>query len=169
MLCQTTMQKIFTLILILTALSSCKGQDPFVESRLKTADKFINCLKNNTPDKILDFTYPDVDDNISNKESRDFNVNKAYKFIEKFGLPPKDKWVIKYDPKNNFERLLIIIPVFKGHDTTSNLLQADIVIKFPPPQISDKIYSYEILGKYVINPTIPVQASPSTNTTRKTK
>jgi hypothetical protein len=166
MLCQTIMQKISFILLILTVLSSCKGQDRFVEDRLKTVDKFINCLKNNTPDKILDFTYPDVDDKISNKESRNFNVNKAYKFIETFGLPPKGKWVIKYDPKNNFERLLITIPVFKGHDTTSNLLQADIVIKFPPPQISDKIYSYEILGKYAVTLTIPVQASPSTDTSK---
>lgn len=166
---QTNMQKTFTIIFILIVLSSCKRQDSFVESRLGIADKFIECLKNNTPNKILNFTYPDVDYKISNKELRTFYVNKAYKFIKKFGLPPKDKWDIKYDPNNNFERLLIRIPVFRGYDTTLNLLQADIIIKFPPPQISDNIFSYEIADKYVLKPTITVPISQSIDTTRKTK
>lgn len=164
------MRRMISFFIVLTLLISCKGQNnQFVQSRLKTADKFIACLKNNTPDKILDFTYPDVDNNIDDKESRDFQVNKAYKFIQKFGIPPKNKWNIKYDPENNFERLLITIPIFKGYDTTFNLLQADIIIKFPPPQISDKIYSYEIADKYVIRQTIPVPTFPSTDTTKKTK
>ena len=154
----------FSFLLVLTILASCKEQDPFVESRLKTTDKFIDCLKNNTPDKILDFTYPDVDEKINNKKSREFNVNKAYKFINKFGLPPKSKWTINYDPKNNFERLMITIPIFKGHDTALNLLQADIIIKFPPPQISEKIYSYEVVSRYEIDQTVPVTSAPSLDT-----
>jgi hypothetical protein len=137
-----------------------------VEARLKTADKFIECLANNTPDKILDYTYPDVDHKINDKESRDFYVNKASKFIKKFGLPPKDKWTIKYDPQNNFERLLITIPIFKGYDSTFNLLQADIVISFPPPQISDKIYHYEIEDKYDIKQTKPLLAPQPIDTSK---
>ena len=163
------MRQTVSFLFVLTLLNSCIGQDQFVQSRLKTADKFLSCLKNNTPDKILDFTYANVDDKIDDKESRDFYVNKAYKFIQKFGIPPRDKWIIKYDPENNFERLLITIPIFDGYDTSFNLLRADIIIKFPPPQISDKIYSYEIAEKYVIRPTIPVPNVPSTDTTRKTK
>jgi hypothetical protein len=152
------MQKIFAIIFNLIILSACNGQDTFIESRLTTADKFIDCLKNNLPNKILDYTYPDVDDKIKNKEFRDFYVNKAYKFIKKFGLPAKDKWIIKYDLKNNFERLLITIPVFKGYDSAFNLLQADIIIVFPPPQISNKICSYEIKDMYDINKMPPIVA-----------
>src|SRR4030095_15151062 len=126
------MRNILTILFILRILSSCEGQDSFVESRLKTADKFIDCLKNNNPDKIRDYTYPDVDHKIDDKESRDFHVNKAHKFITKFGVPPKEKWIIKYDPQNKFERLLITIPIFKGYDTTFNLLYADLIIEFPP-------------------------------------
>src|SRR5436309_2431449 len=126
------------LFFILMVLPCCKGQDSFVESRLRTADKFIECLKNNKTDKIFDYTYPDVDHKINNKEFRDFYVGKAYKLIKKFGLPPKDKWIITYNPKNNFERLLITIPLFKGYDSTLDLLKADIVIYFPPPELSDK-------------------------------
>jgi hypothetical protein len=166
MLYRLTMRKIFSFFFVLTLIASCKGQDTFVESRLKIADKFLDCLKNNTPDKILDYTYPDVDHKIKDKESRDFYVQKAYKFIKKFGLPSKDKWVIKYDPQNNFQRLLITIPVFKGYDSTFNLLQADIVLAFPPPQISDKIYHYEIEDKYEIKTTKPLFAPEPIDTSK---
>jgi hypothetical protein len=161
------MRRTIAIILILTFFISCKGKNSFVETRLKTADKFVECLANNTPDKILDYTYPHVDHKINDKESRDFYVNKASKFIKKFGLPPKGKWTIKYDPQNNFERLLITIPIFKGYDSTFNLLQADIVIAFPPPQISDKIYNYEIEDKYDIKQTKPLLAPQPIGTTKK--
>ncbi len=137
-----------TTLLVLTLILSCKSPNNFVETRLKTAEKFISCLKNNEPEKILDFTYHEADFNINNKEFRDFNVNKAFKFIAKFGIPSKDKWIIKYDPSNNFDRLLITIPLFKGYDSTFNLIQADIVLAFPPPEISDQIYRYEIADNY---------------------
>ena len=170
MLCLTNITKMrqtITAILILTFTTSCKGQNSFVEKRLKTADKFVECLSNNTPDKILKYTYPDVDDKIADKESRNFHVNRAYKLIKTFGLPSKDKWIIKYDPQNNFERLLITIPIFKGYDSTSNLLQADIVMAFPPPQISDKIYKYEIQGKYDIKQTKPLIPPPAIDTSKR--
>jgi len=123
---------------------SCNENESFVEARIKTAEKFVECLKNNTPDKILNYTYRDTDDKIDNKESREGAVKRAYNYISKFGLPSKDKWVIKYDPHNNFDRLLVRIPIFKGHDTTLKIRRVDIVIAFPPPQISRKIYRYEI-------------------------
>ena len=146
--------------------ASCKGKDAFVENRLNTADKFVECLTNNTPDKILSYTYSDVDDKIDNKESRDFYVNKAHKFIKKFGLPKRDTWIIKYDPQNNFERLVITIPLFKGYDTTFNLLKADIILTFPPTKISDKIYRYDIADEYKMKPTI---APPMADTTKRNK
>ena len=80
MLCQTTitdMRRTIAIILILTFFTCCKGQDSFVEARLKTADKFIECLANNTPGKILDYTYPNVDHKINDKESRDFYGNEV--------------------------------------------------------------------------------------------
>jgi hypothetical protein len=152
------MQKAVAIICLWTIIFSCKEQSPFIKNRLKTTEKFMECLRNNTPDKILEYTYPDADYKINNKESRDFYVNKASQLVRKFGLPPKDKWIIKYDPKNNFERLLITIPIFKGHDTLMNLLEADIVIAFPPPQLSDKIFTYEIRDKYDIDRAKPLDA-----------
>jgi len=144
--------------LILILLTSCTGQGSFVSARLETAEQFVDCLKKNTPDKILDYSYPNVDHKIRDKESRDFYVNKAYQFIKKFGLPPREKWLVKYDPHNNFERLVITIPIFKGFDSTFNLLRADIVLVFPPPQISDKIYHYDIDDAYKISRIDPPAA-----------
>jgi hypothetical protein len=157
------MRRIFIIFSLCVSLISCRGQNAFVEDRLKTADKFIECLKNNTPDKILDYSYKGVEDKIDNKESRDFYVSKASKFINKFGLPPKDKWLIKYNAEDAFDRLRITIPIFEGYDTEFNLLKADIVIAFPPPQISDKIYRYEIVDRY--KPEL-IQAPPLIDITK---
>ncbi|HMK17666.1 MAG TPA: hypothetical protein VK492_05705 [Chitinophagaceae bacterium] len=140
--------KTIIFLFVLKLFVSCKEKDPFVESRIKTAEKFVECLKNNTPDKILDYTYPDTDDKIDDKEAREIEVNRAYEFINKFGLPPKDKWIIKYDPHNNFERLLISIPIFKGHDTILKVRRVNIIMIFPPPQISRYIYHYEVEADY---------------------
>lgn len=157
------MRHTFIIIVFCVFLLSCKGQNSFVEERLQTAGKFIECLKNNNPDKTLAYSYKGVDQKMDNKESRDFAVNKASKFINKFGLPPKDKWIIKYNPADAFDRLLITIPIFEGYDAESNLLKAAIVIAFPPPQISDKIYRYEIVGKYKPQ---RIEAPPLIDTTK---
>jgi hypothetical protein len=115
---------------------------------LKFLKKFLECLKNNSPDKILDYTYPGVDHKINDKESREQEVNRAYKYISKFGLPPKDKWIVTYNLQNNLDRLLISIPIFKGHDTTLQILEVNIIIAFPPPEISNNIHRYEIEVAY---------------------
>lgn len=161
------MRKIFFSFFISTLIVACSGQNSFVESRLKTADKFVECLSNNTSDEILKFTYQGVDHKISDRESRSFYINKAHKFIKKFGLPEKERWIVKYDPQNNFERLLITIPIFKGYDSAFNLLQADIVIAFPPPQISDKIYRYAIDDKYDFSKMKPTLAPQLVDSTHK--
>ena len=160
-------RQLIILISILTFIFSCSVQNSFVETRMMTVDKFVECLINNTPDKILRYTLRDVDDNIDNKESRHFHVNLAYKLINKFGLPPKEKWIIKHDPQNYFERLLVTIPIFKGYDSASNLLQADIVMKFPPPQISKKIYSFDVNTSYEMKQQTPLLSPQAVDKSKK--
>ena len=157
------MQFIF-LVLLSLSLFSCRVQESFTESRLVTAAKIIECLKDNQSDKLLDYTY-EGSNNIDDKESRDFQVNKASKFIRKFGVPDRSKWKVKHDPNNNFDRLLINIPLFTGYDSTFNLLNAEIIIAFPPQQISDKMYRLEIVDKYKSKPTtsLPVAHDDSTD------
>ena len=152
------MQKISAILFLLIVLRSCEPPNLFVESRLKTAEKFVECLVKNQSDKILDFSDAHVDYNISDKESRDFYVKKASTFINHFGLPPTSKWIVKHDLQNNFERLVITIPIFKGYDSTFNLLQADIVLVFPPPQIGDKIYKFDVADQYDFSKMGPILA-----------
>lgn len=140
----SNMRQYLIAIFILTTLLSCESQDKFIENRLETANKFVECLAKNNSDKILEYSYTASDYNLKDKESRDIYVNKAFHYISKFGLPSKEKQVIKYDPKNNFHRLTVRIPIFKGYDSVLNLIQIDIVLAFPPPRVSDKIYSFEI-------------------------
>jgi hypothetical protein len=149
---------LFFIILLGFSLLSCRGQESFIGDRLETANKILECLKNNQSDKILDYTYSGSN-NISDKETRDFQVNKASKFINKFSIPDKSKWKVIHDPNNNFDRLLISIPVFSGYDSTFNLEKAEIVIAFPPAQISDKMYRLEIADKYKLKPTIPLSTT----------
>ena len=132
-----------SLLLLLLFYVSCIEQTPFVRSRLETADKFIECLKNNTPAKTYELTYRGID-GIMDLESWDFYVTRASALIKKFGIPPKSKWIINYDTKNNYDRLLITIPLFSGYDSASILRKASIIIAFPPPEISDKVYRYQV-------------------------
>jgi hypothetical protein len=115
---------------------ACKQQDPFVKSRLKTAEQFVGCLKRNQPDSILSYSIQGVSDNIDDKEFRETRVKDAFDLISKYGLPPKDKWEVKYDRKNNVERLIVAIPFPKSRDS--------IFLFFPPPAIGDKVYDFEI-------------------------
>ncbi len=150
----------YTIILLILVLASCHQNGSFVESRIKTADKFLECLKQNRPNDILNYTYHNVDYKISEKESREFYVDKASQFIKKFGLPPKEKWIINYDPKNNFERLMITIPLFKGYDTAFKLLKANLILVFPPPQISSKICRYDLDDEYEPVILVPPKIEP---------
>lgn len=133
---------------------------------MKTAEKFVECLKNNQPDNIIQYTYSGVSENIDDKESRDFQVEYASIFIKKYGLPSKDKWVINFNPNNNFERLIITIPLFNGYDSSTHLMQSNIVLTFPPHQISDKIYRYETENKFNMD-KIPLSAPMPLDPTKK--
>ncbi|RZK01547.1 MAG: hypothetical protein EOO43_24360, partial [Flavobacterium sp.] len=109
------MPKLIAFLSVLTTLFSCFDKDSYIKSRLETSEKFINCLRTNKPDKILDFTYNELNTNISDKEMRDDYVNKAYKLIRKFGLPSQKKWIVKYNRQDKFKRLIISVPLFKGY------------------------------------------------------
>ncbi len=135
------MTKIFA-ILFLTTLTACKQQDPFVKSRLRTAEQFVDCLKKNQPDSILLYSIHGASQYIDDKGFKEISVKIAYDLIKEYGLPPKNKWEIKYDPKNNFERLTVAIPFPK--------IGKVIYLFFPPPEIGDKVYNFEI-GPNIIN------------------
>lgn len=152
-----------SLLLLLLFYISCIEQTPFVKSRLETADKFIECLKNNTPVKAYELAYRSLTV-IRDEEMWTFSVNRAAVLIKKFSIPARDKWVIKYDTKNDFDRLLITIPLFSGYDSTEHLRKASIILAFPPPEISDKVYRFQVDEQH--DPT-PTTTPPPADTTIK--
>ena len=103
----------------------------------------------------MDYTYADAN-NIDDKETREYRVNRLSSMINKYGIPDTSKWEIKHNPNDNFKRLVITIPLFKEYDSIFNLENGGISITFPPQQISNKMTNLEIVGKSKLIPTIPV-------------
>lgn len=150
----TTMHYILTIVFSFYFFS-CKGQVSFIDKRVETTTKILSRLKANQPDKILDYTYAGAN-NIEDKEMREHLVGRMSSLISKYGIPDTSKWVIKHNPNNNFERLVILIPLFKAYDSTFNLENAGISITYPPQEISDKMTTLEITGESRLMPTIPL-------------
>lgn len=148
------MHYILTFILGLVILS-CKEQNSFIDKRVETTKSILISLKENQPNKILDYTYAGAN-NIDDKEIREHLVRRMSALINKYGIPDTSKWVIKHNPNNNFERLVISIPLFIEYDSTFNLENGGISVTYPPQEISDKMTTLEITGKSRVIPTIPI-------------
>lgn len=150
----TTMHYILTTILGLLILS-CKGQNSFVDKRVESTTRILISLKENEPDKILDYTYAGAN-NINEREIRVHLVQRISKVINKYGIPDKSKWIISHNPSNNFERLVIVIPLFQAYDSTFNLENGGISVTYPPQEISDRMTTLELVGKSRLTETIPL-------------
>jgi hypothetical protein len=148
------MHYILTIILGLL-ISSCKGQNSFLDKRFETTTRILTSLKENQSGKILDYTYAGAN-NIDDKEIREHLIQRISTVINKYGIPDTSKWVISHKPNNQFERLVIVIPLFQGYDSTFNLENGGISITYPPQEISDKMTTLELIGKSRITPTSPL-------------
>ena len=141
--------KKYGVLLLLTALSNCGGRFSEKDQQLSQVIEFVHSLRTNNGKAIYEQAYhANSIENITDSNSRKFEVGKAFKLIQKYGLPPTDKWLYTYNPNTKFDRHQFRIPLFDGLDSTSKLLHAAILISFPPKEISKKIYSYEIETEY---------------------
>jgi hypothetical protein len=150
-------------LLFFFLFATCSCCFPQQGRQLHETVKFVNFLKENQQQAVFDNTYH-VDFNVTDSENRKFYVNKAAKLIARYGLPATDKWLYSYNPTNVFDRYQFRIRLFDGFDSTTKLLHAAIIVSFPPPEISYKIYSYEIETKYLpspIQPLVPVPVADS--------
>ena len=139
----------YGVLLLLTALSNCGERFSEKSQQLSLAIEFVHSLRTDNDKAIYDQVYhASFVENISDSNSRKFEVEKAFKLIQKYGLPPTDTWLYTYNPNTKFDRYQFRIPLFDGLDSTSKLLHAAILISFPPSEISKKIYSYEIETEY---------------------
>jgi hypothetical protein len=151
------------LLLLVLSIGGCHLSEQ--GRQLDETIKFINFLKENQQQAVFDNTYH-ADFNVADSENRTFYVNKAAKLIQRYGLPPTVKWLYSYNPNNIFDRYQFRIRLFDGFDSTSKLLHAAIIVSFPPPEISSKIYSYEIETKYSPSPIQPLVPTPVADSTK---
>lgn len=135
----TTLFVVFCLIFI-----GCNGQQN-KDNKMEAAKMFVSYLEKNDTASIYRMCYITSE---REKELRlsSFELNRAHEFFKKHGVPDVSKWIVTSNPNEPFEGAKIIIPIFSGIDTTYSvdLLKADLVIFFPPAEVSKKIYRFEL-------------------------
>lgn len=141
----------------------CSSQSTEKDKKLAEVEKFVGYLKENKPDEIYEMAYhEDHENSVTDKESREFYVAQAAELIKKNGLPPKAKWVYSYEPNNIIQRHRFKIPL--QYDSISQKLCIELVIAFPPPEISNKIFKFTIdrnLDCIKFEPPIPIKLDTS--------
>jgi len=120
----------------------CSSQSP-EKAKFSEVERFLGYLTDNKPDEIYKMSFHvDSENSITDKESRENYVNLASELIKKNGLPPKEKWKYSYQPENIVQPYTFRIPL--EFDLVNNKSCVELIIAFPPSQISDKIHSFEI-------------------------
>ena len=136
----------------------CSSQSTEKDKKMAEVEKFVGYLRENKPDEIYKMAYHvEHENSITDKESREFYVAQASELIKKNGLPPKQKWIYSYEPNNIIQRHRFKIPL--QYDSLKNKLCIELVIAFPPPEISNKIFEFTIdknLDCIKFEPTIPL-------------
>jgi hypothetical protein len=131
---------LFNLFLLTTMLQlSCTGQDSASE-RDRNVLKFLALLKDNNEGAIYDISYHvNYRNNITDEALRKQYVRAAAELINKYGIPPKDKWTTRKESSGAF---VITIPFFKGNDTASRLTECSVTIDCPPEPVSHKPFDF---------------------------
>jgi hypothetical protein len=131
-------------VLLLLGITSCNdANNSFGPERKKAVEQFVQHLKNNNPQGVYEMTWHgDMPDNITNEELRRRDVVRASEMISQYGLPPRQQWRYTADTGNAAAPYSVTITLLEK----SNTEQARIYIAFPPPEVSDKIYRYIIIG-----------------------
>jgi len=158
------MKRLIKFILIFTILNSCETKEEFIEKRIENAEKFIECLKKNNREEISKYIYKYSSSEKYDESFNKFYIDKAHKFIDKFGLPEKNDWDIIVEPENNITTsLTITIPIFKGYDSILNIKQIDLVLKYPPKRFSDKIDRFKVNDVYDSSRMKPIEIPDGMN------
>lgn len=159
--------KIILPIFFLSFTFGCSSQSTERDKMFSEVERFIGYLKENKPDEIYKMAYHVEHENpITDKELRESTVVKVAELIKKNGLPTKEKWVYSYEPNNIVQPYKFKIPL--EFDSIQNKICIELVIAFPPPQISNKIFDFSIernLDCIKFEP--PIQLKIDTSTEKK--
>ncbi len=142
-----------TIILWCVIFCSCSGQ-----KKDKYVDTVLQCFKTNNEQKLYEISYHinEGSNGIANDAYRKQYVRVVSGLIAKYGIPPKNKWYVKQGPARTYS---LNIPIFSGKDTTSRLLESILVLQFPPPNVSYKVFDFSLNNKYELNDE-PILAPP---------
>ncbi len=124
---------------------------PLFGCNLKTNEKtklFLTYIKNEEYDKAKGLMWKG-DGTGFDLEITDFYLKEAHKSIMKYGIPPENKWEIKYDTgreKGVFRMIEITIPLYKTKEAINNhdLEYANIFLEYiyKMPFYGDSIFIF---------------------------
>lgn len=145
---------ILTIILSCVTFCYCSGQE-----KDKYVDTVLQCFKANNEQKLYEISYHinERSNGITNDAYRKQYVRTVSERIAKYGIPPKDKWYVKQGAAGSYS---LNIPIFSGQDATSHLLESVLVLQFPPPNVSYKVYDFRLNNKYELKDE-PILAPPA--------
>jgi hypothetical protein len=149
-------------LLFTTAIFGCQTSNPYVKSRLETTKSFLNYVKaNDTTQAYNSMYHPKGSKYLNDKGGIYFKIMSGHELIDEYGLSPQNMWIIKFDARDNYERLTVEVPLFKTTENDADLKNAYILITFPPPEISDRILKFEVVSDRTRNMILEPLKDPS--------
>ena len=134
---------------------SCSQQLSNKDRIYKVTDIFLKYIKEGNEQQVYDMAYHvDYPNNITSPNKRKDMVEKVSDLINKFGLPSHDKWIFKRTALD-YE---VHIPISNYNDTNTVLKNVEIIISFPPPKVSNKIFDFDFDGDLDTSKLKPVMA-----------
>jgi len=116
---------------------SCSGQKKY--TRDEYIDTFLKYLKENNAQEIDQMMYNfDHTDDVRWRQA----VNKASLWINKYGLPPKDKWRVQH---GGLGELFVTIPFFSKENSVDSLTSTKLILSFPSEKFSIKLMDFEAI------------------------
>lgn len=118
---------------------SCSGQKGY--TRDEYLDQFFKYLKENNDQEIDKMIYHFSNDNeIYEHKRRSESVKKASLWINKYGIPPRDKWIFQ---DGGMAGTYITIPFFARINSVDSQTSMKMVFSFPVTQFSYKVMDFE--------------------------
>jgi hypothetical protein len=147
----------YLIIFIIVSSQYGYGQQNTIKEKQKQVEQFVSYLKDNNQQAIYDICFHASSGfHITNEAMRIRYVKSASDLIHKYGLTPKSKWIFTSDDYHHLYSYVVEIPLSINPDSSAalHLIKASIMIYFPPEQISNLIFEFNIFSKTNFNGTV---------------
>lgn len=136
------MNKVYSVLVIVSICLfsfSCSSQKRY--TRDEYLDQFIKYLKENNDQEIDKMIYHFSNENESyENKRRSESVKKASLWINKYGIPSRDKWIFQ---DGGMAGTYITIPFFARINSVDSQTSMKMVFSFPVGQFSYKVTDFE--------------------------